>query len=419
MAVMAAFRVVLFGGTVVLIKVVLVSPEASWFESWSVQLAATAATVATVSSLAQLVWTRWGSRLDVFAMPQLLLDQILITVIVYLSGGVSSGATSLYGVTCLAGSWLLGVPGAVATALSAGVSFSLMVLLQQVGALPVPRDQSAAAYAATADQTTYYVIVNLLVLSMVALLASYLAERLEKAGGELLEARRRADQAERMAAMGRLAAGLAHEIRNPLSSIAGAVQILRSGLEHAEDRELCEIVLRESGRLEELVSDMVDLAKPRRPHIQVIDVGAIVQDVVELGSKSGRALGDVTIRRHGLDDAWIRGDSSQLRQLVWNLVRNAVQASASGGEVRVSLVGEADEVVLIVEDDGAGIDSEARAQLFDAFFTTRSHGTGIGLAVVKRIADEHGFRLAVQSDEGEGARFSLYLGAALPAPSTR
>lgn len=346
------------------------------------------------------------------AMGQLLIDQLLISVLVFLSGGVASGATSLYGLSCLAGGLMLGVPGAIAAAVAGGVCFSLTALLEQSHAWPMPGLVPSAQYRLAGDQATFYVVVNVLVLALVALLVSYLVERVARASGELVVARQRAAAAERLAAMGRLAAGLAHEIRNPLSSIAGSVQILRAGLEQPEDRQLCDIVLRESARLEELVSDMVDLSRQRRPQPEEVDVGAIVSDVIELMRRSGRALSDVTIRQLGQRSARVRADPGQLRQMVWNLVRNAVQASSAGGEVRVDLrVGRL--VTFVVDDDGVGIDQEALGQLFDAFFTTRSQGTGIGLAVVKRIADEHGFALRVESGSRQGARFEVDLGVPL------
>jgi signal transduction histidine kinase len=101
-----------------------------------------------------------------------------------------------------------------------------------------------------------------------------------------------------------------------------------------------------------------------------------------------------------------RADAGQLRQVVWNLVRNAVQASSPGAEVMVKV----SATMLEVHDDGPGIGAEAQGRLFDAFFTTRSSGMGIGLAVVKRIVDEHGWRIEVESKEGRGATFRVRMG---------
>src|SRR5690606_249014 len=98
----------------------------------------------------------------------------------------------------------------------------------------------------------------------------------------------------------------------------------------------------------------------------------------------------------------VRADNAQLRQLTWNLVRNAVQASSADDEVLVQVLvdSKTNQVVLVVQDHGVGLDETAKERIFDAFFTTRSQGTGVGLAVVKRIADEHGFRVRVESEPG-------------------
>lgn len=376
--------------------------------------------VALIASGAQAWFTRRGGSARWAARVSLglsVVDQVLVSGLVYLTGGAASPATSLYGVACLAAGLLLGVPGAVLTGFAGGVCLSVTVLFVRSGLLPPPHDQTGTYAWLSGDQTLYYLVINVLVLALVALLVSYLAERLERASGELAAARQRADQAERMAAMGRLAAGLAHEIRNPLSSIAGAVQMLKTGAPSDEDRLLCEIVLREAARLDELVTDMVDLARPRRPDKRVVDASAIVDDVVELMKNTEAERNSIRVVRVGAGSAFIEADPGQLRQLLWNLVRNAVQSSAAAGEVRVG-IDRKPALELYVEDDGRGLDSAAKQHLFDIFFTTRSHGSGIGLAVVKRIADEHGFSVSVTSEEGAGARFAVSLGVEL-APEQR
>lgn len=354
---------------------------------------------------------RLGRGLTWLADVQIVLDQLTWTVVAYLTGGASSGAASFYGLTCLIGAALSGSRGALVAAGSGLVSYSSLVFLLASGVLSPPPDQPAAIYRLSGDEARFYLAVNALVQLVVALLAGTLAERLRWTGGELALATERAERAERMAALGRLAAGLAHEVRNPLGSIAGSIELLRTTpVLSAEDRQLCDIISREAARLNDLVTDMMDLSRPRKPDFAAVDAAQVAREVVELASKSGRAVSDVDVAYEGPASVQVVADGAQLRQLIWNLVRNGVQASSPGKRVRVVLASdEGDAPVLSVIDQGVGIDESARERLFDAFFTTRSHGTGVGLAVVKRIADEHGFRIDVASGEGRGATFRVRL----------
>jgi signal transduction histidine kinase len=357
---------------------------------------------------------RGGRYVELLSDAQLILDQMTWTAIVYLTGGAASGATSFYGLSCLVGAALTGLRGASVAAVSGGICYgALVTALAKRWVLPPP-DQPSAIYLPSSEELSFYVTVNLLVLVVVMLLAGTLADRLRWTGGELIAATRRADQAERMAALGRLAAGLAHEIRNPLGSIAGSVQLLRSGKGlDEEERQLCEIIQRETNRLNDLVTDMVDLSKPRKPLLGIVDAATVAREVVALAGKSGRAVSDVDVRfTSDGKPALVHADSAQLRQLVWNLVRNAVQASEAGEVVNVSVATDAEGVTLSVVDRGVGIDEAQMPLLFDAFFTTRSQGSGVGLAVVKRIADEHGFLIHVKSEAGRGASFRVLMEAA-------
>ena len=358
---------------------------------------------------------RSGLYVEAIAHLHLIVDQITWTILIYVSGGINSAATPFYGLTCVAGAILTGLRGASIGAVAAIASYGAMTMGFWRQWLRGPSDQPIAAYRFSNDDLGYRFGLNVLGVVVVTLLAGYLAERLRLTRGRLEVAEERAVRAERMAALGRLATGLAHEIRNPLGSISGCIQLLQtsSGL-NGEEKKLCTIIQSEAARLNDLVTDMVDLARPRRPNIVPVDVVAIVKDVGKLASASGRAVSDVQVRLDVIDgNLLVSADAAQLRQLVWNLIRNAVQASAAGDEVTVQLSKQAERAQLSIIDRGIGIDAEARENLFDAFFTTRSHGTGVGLAVVKRIADEHGFSVKVESAQGMGATFTVDLGPIL------
>jgi two-component system, NtrC family, sensor histidine kinase HydH len=380
-------------------------------ESSRLALSALAISFAVAGALAALI--RKGRFLKGIAHSQLVFDQLTWTVFVYLTGGIGSAATLFYGLTCLAGAIATGISGAWIAAGAGCLAYSVLALFLGVHWLKGPTDQNPAFYATSTEDIFYHFGVNILGIVVVTLLGGYLAERLRLTGGRLVEAEGRAKRAERLAVLGGLASGLAHEIRNPLGSIAGSIRLLATNRHlDADDRELCAIIQRETTRLNDLVTDMVDLSRARPPEIVYVDVVETVREVVALTSASGRAVSDVAVEYSGpIDTLTISADAAQLRQLVWNLVRNAVQASVAGGVVRVS-VDESPErgVTLAVEDEGEGIEPAVIPRLFDPFFTTRSHGTGIGLAVVRRIADEHGFEIEVTSRREHGARFAVTLG---------
>jgi two-component system sensor histidine kinase HydH len=366
---------------------------------------------------------RSGKRLLALAWSQIVLDQLTWTAIVYVSGGASSGATSFYALTCLVGAILVGQRGAaLAAALGIGI-YALLCVAFHFGWVHQPRDQDAVNYAVQTGELIYPLLLNTLGVTVVALLAGYLAERLRLTGGALQAATRRAHEAERLAVLGRIAAALAHEIRNPLGSITGSIEMLReSSALTSEDRRLCDIVQREARRLNDLVGDMLDLSKPRPPNAQATDVAALARDVVALASNAARGS-DVVVRYEGPDErpsggregpaqATARCDGAQIRQVLWNLVRNAIQASGAGSVVLVRVALSDREVTLMVEDEGPGVPEGAEARIFEDFFTTRTHGAGIGLAVVRRIIDDHapmGARLSVERAPGGGASFRVTL----------
>ena len=359
------------------------------------------------------VWLRSRKKPRELATTQIVLDQATWTAIVYVSGGATSGATSFYALTCLVGAILIGARGA-AIAAATGLTFywALFAGLHFGWILP-PTDQPLASYASTFAELRYPLLINGLGILVVTVLAAYLAERLRITGGALEKAEVRAHEAERLAELGRIAAWLAHEIRNPLGSISGSVEMLRESTALTEEeKQLCAIVHREAARLNELVSDMLDLSRPRTAEIGDVDVASLAREVVALAKRSEN--GDsVTIDADGVTDARLaRCDGAQIRQVLWNLVRNAVQATPQGGIVHVRVSESPTAIELEVEDSGPGLAAEARGRIFDAFYTTRSHGAGIGLAVVKKIIDEHvhyGAAIAVDESSGGGAIFRVTL----------
>jgi len=213
---------------------------------------------------------------------------------------------------------------------------------------------------------------------------------------EVHSLRESAARAERLAQLGRIAAGLAHEIRNPLGSISGSVQLVSESPELAEeDRKLLGIVITEADRLDELVATMLQLGRPSAPLRDEHDLNAIVRDVVEMArvetARTGAANIAIEIQEQPV---CITVAGAQSRQVVWNLLKNALQATRAGGTVTVATRLTDDGFgVLEVRDEGPGVSRESLPQLFEVFYTQRARGTGLGLALVKQIVDAHGAQI--------------------------
>lgn len=214
-----------------------------------------------------------------------------------------------------------------------------------------------------------------------------------------------------LAALGRMAAGMAHELRNPLASMSGSIQMLseRPSLD-ADDRRLMNIVSRETDRLEGLISDFLQYAGHRPLNGQEIDLTRFLDEVVEMFTHrtSQNDRDPVQVDLDMSAPLRLFADPDALRQIVWNLLNNAAQAMESGGTITISTRTIHNLVEITVADEGPGIAPEALDQLFEPFFTTRQQGTGLGLALVHRLMERHGGDVDVTSGP-VGATFILSL----------
>jgi two-component system sensor histidine kinase PilS (NtrC family) len=231
-------------------------------------------------------------------------------------------------------------------------------------------------------------------------------------------------QSERLAAIGELSASIAHEIRNPLAAISGSIEVMqeRAATGAGDSARLMGIVLREVERLDHLIADFLQFARPGAPQLEGVEVAEVIEEVLEMFEAS-RPDGIVT-ECDVTPGLRVLADPSQLRQVLWNLFRNATQAMPEGGVVRFEAresQGDApgnrsDErkpmrVEIAVMDQGPGIPADIVEHVFDPFFTTKAGGTGLGLAIVHRVIAEH--RGVVRIEKG-GERFATVVRVALP-----
>ncbi len=231
---------------------------------------------------------------------------------------------------------------------------------------------------------------------------------------DLAEAEREAERRrvqERMAAVGELAARMAHEIRNPLASISGAAQVLSgTGAGPSTQRRLADIVVRESQRLSRILQDFLDFARTDGREAERVDLAAVVRECVELLRRSPEVRPEHEIVVKLPERLEVPGEEASLRQVVWNLARNAVQAMPDGGRLTISGGSEAPgTAVLRFADTGHGMEEAVRRRAFEPFVTTRPGGTGLGLAVVYSCVARHRGTVEIDSEPGEGTVVTVRL----------
>jgi len=243
---------------------------------------------------------------------------------------------------------------------------------------------------------------------------------------DVTEARRLArqvEEAERFATIGKLAASIAHDIRNPLASISGAVQLLERSEETSEDdRRLMAIVGRETDALNRWITDFLTFARPQMGEPMEIDLGDVVRETVTvlLHDAASASIEAATRVEPG---QLVRADPNYLRQVLWNVLNNALQAMPHGGRLEVSVEALSERpglwTRLTVTDSGPGIPPEVQPRIFEPFFTTKKSGTGLGLATARRVVLELGGELHFHTEPGQGTSFYVDLPRVAPEGQPR
>lgn len=341
----------------------------------------------------------------------------LITLTHYLAGGAQAGMLHallghLYIAPIILGAYWYGLKGGVTVSLTASVLFSPHLFLHwQDPFLDV------------------YTVVELFLFLLIGGVTGVLSQmernqrmryeesllrldeshrKLKEQTDILFQTEEQLRRADRLSALGELSAGMAHEIRNPLGAIKGAVEILSDDYGHEDAKyEFIQILLKETDRLNHIVQEFLGFARPKQPEFQQADLNEAIESVLTLTAQEAKKAGvkvekrlDPLIGKRSLD-------VGLLRQAFLNLVLNAIQAMVGGGVLTIEsrLRGEAIEIT--IADTGVGISEENRKKLFSPFFTTRKTGTGLGLAITYRIIENHRGAIDVTSEPGKGATFTV------------
>jgi len=341
----------------------------------------------------------------------------LITLVHYLAGGARAGMLHgilghLYIVPIILGAYWYGIKGGLGVSIAAAVLFSPHLLLHW-----------------TDPFLDIYNFVELFLFLLIGGVTGVLSQmernqrmRYEHALVRLDESHRKLKEqtdilfqteeqlrrADRLSALGELSAGMAHEIRNPLGSIKGAVEILQDDYRPGEAKyEFIQILQKETDRLNQIVQEFLSFARPKQPEFQLADMNMSIESVLTLTAQEAKKAG-VTVEKRLDQSIGKRSlDAGLLKQAFLNLVLNAIQAMPSGGVLNVESGLRDDAVEVTIQDTGIGIPEENRKKLFSPFFTTKKNGTGLGLAITYRIIQNHRGTIDVKSEQGKGTTFTV------------
>jgi two-component system sensor histidine kinase HydH len=349
-------------------------------------------------------------RLILIAYVQIIIDTLIVTVILFVTGNYSSIFSFLYLVVIIYASILIPTRGTIAIAAICSIQFGIMIDLEYHGViLPFATDDLLLASAYSWNQVLYKILITMTGCFAVAFLSSFLSEQVRRTRHELRIMEDHVKRVDKMAAIGEMAAGMAHEIKNPLAALSGSIQLLREDIRYDADHDrLMQIVLREADRLSSLVTNFLLYARPPAAKVETMELEKVIIDTAELFEKDVSNGGRIATTKNIQPGIWISMDPLHLRQILWNLLTNAAEAIEGEGNIHIELHSSKNKQIYIkITDTGCGMSQEDIKYIFNPFFTTKAHGTGLGLSIVHRILETYDALLDVESQINKGTTFIL------------
>ncbi|MDL2286687.1 hypothetical protein LJC24_04580 [Desulfococcaceae bacterium OttesenSCG-928-F15] len=389
------------------------------FHAWSFYLVAS---LILAFSLIYGVWYYTAKHFFLFTSVQFALDLFFVTLLVWITGGYESLLTFLYLLVIVNASIFFSRKGTLFVAVFAAIFFAWFVYFEYYGLLPFLDNNMSLLVEGKPLQgrvAGFTVITHVLTASVaflaVGFLTGFLSVQTRKAKDQVRSMTVHMRQIEGLAAAGKVAAGLAHEIKNPLAVMRGAIELLETEEFHDEDAtRLMRIVRRESDRLSNLLTEFLFFARPGRGYPEQLELESFIRDYVQTSVFKNED--DVEYVLNLRPNTWVEVDPDRFRQVLSNLLFNAIEAIEGDGTISITMdVGKDQVARIFIRDTGAGIPPERLSSVFDPFYTTKPYGTGLGLPIVVSILDAIGGYLTVESFPGKGSTFQIQL-LTIPSP---
>ncbi len=367
------------------------------------------AAVILMLSIVYLIWLNKFQKKMALAYFQTIADTIIVTAIIFVTGSYDSIFTFFYLVVIIYTSMLLLQKGSLIIATISCLQYGILIELEYYKVIPPFLDSYFLSNTINESHITYRIIIVIVACFAVAILSGILALQLKGAKNDLKIAQEHLKRVEKMAAMDEMISGIAHEIKNPLASLSGSIQLLQEDTKPGSyEDKLMQIILRETHRLENIVNDIRLFAKPHTDNAISIKIADAIEETIELFLNDPEWNQKISVTTNMNKNLSVFIDPSHFTQILWNLLKNAAQSIKDHGEIKIILKSSINNRVhLAIKDSGDGIQKEASTHIFDPFYTTKPDGTGLGLSIIHRLIDTYNGMIDFESTPGKGTIFTV------------
>jgi len=354
----------------------------SFFSQPVLSLYKIAACILILSIIYLFHLTRFDQKLFL-AYFQTIVDTFMVTAIVFITGSYDSVFNFLYLVVIIYSAMLLLQKGSLIVATISCLQYGILIELEFYGFVSPFHSRLGFSGSLDENHIIYRIIIFIVACFAVAILSGILSLQLKAAQKDLKITQQHLKRVEKMAAMDEMISGIAHEIKNPLASLSGSIQLLREDTRSGSyEDKLMQIILRETDRLKNIVNDIRLFSKPHTGNAVEIKMAGMIKETVRLFLNDPEWKPSIQLQMNLDKEVTILFDPTHFTQILWNLLKNAVQAIQDTGEITIDLKpSRTDKVYLTVKDTGVGIPPKDQNHIFDPFFTTKAEGTGLGLSI--------------------------------------
>ncbi len=362
-----------------------------------------------IISIIYLIWLNKLKQRLILAYFQTIADTIIVTAIIYVTGSYDSIFTFFYMVVIIYTSMLLLQKGSLIIAAISCLQYGVLIELEYYKIIPPFLGSYFLSNPVSDSHIIYRIIIVIVACFAVAILSGILALQLKGAKQDLKIAQEHLKRVEKMAAMDEMISGIAHEIKNPLASLSGSIQLLREDKKAGSyEDKLMKIILRETHRLENIVNDISLFGKPHTENAIDIKLADAIEEIIELFLNDPDWNQKICITTKMNKNLSIFMDPSHFTQILWNLLKNAAQSIKDTGEIKIQLKSSINNRVhLTIQDSGTGIHKKDSSHIFDPFYTTKPEGTGLGLSIIHKLIDTYNGMIDFESIPGKGTIFTV------------